>query len=178
MMRSSLLKTLVLVLIAIGTGSFFVSFKPVETEIKWYTFEEAVALSQKNPRKLYIDVYTDWCGWCKVMDKKTFKDPTVVEYVNTHFYAVKLNAEQKDTIRFQGRQFVFKQEYKANEIAVSLLNGQMSYPSGVFLDEKFNMLTVVPGYHEAPEFQSILKYFGENIYLNKNWQEYQQSQGK
>ncbi len=157
--------------------STLTSFKPdptpLQSRVKWYTFEEAVQLSQANPKKLFIDVYTDWCGWCKRMDKDTFNDSVTAAYLNANFYPVKLNAEQKEAIKFAGKDFQFKTEYKANELAMSLLQGQMSYPSVVFLDEKFNLLTVVPGYQTPDGFKPILKYFGENIYLTKKWDEYQ-----
>ncbi len=103
-------------------------------EIKWISFEEAVELQKKNPKKIIVDVYTDWCGWCKKMDKNTYTDAEVIKQIEQHFYFVKLNAEQKEEIKYKDKVFTFKQEYKANELAVSLLNGQMSYPSTVFLD--------------------------------------------
>lgn len=142
---------------------------------KWITFEQAVKILPQSPKPLLIDVYTDWCGWCKVMDKNTFSNPEVSNYLINNFHAVKLNAETKDTIYVGDKVFVFKPEYKSNELAISLLSGKMSYPSIVFLDSKLQLLTVVPGYVEAPQMMEILKYFGEGIYLSKNWEEYQKS---
>ena len=63
-------------------------------EIQWLTMEEAYEKTQKEPKKILVDVYTDWCGWCKVMDRGTFRDEKVVAYVNEHYYAVKFDAEQ------------------------------------------------------------------------------------
>jgi thioredoxin-related protein len=142
--------------------------------INWITMEEAAAKIKKQPRKVMIDVYTDWCGWCKKMDKSTFTDPAVVAYVNKHYYAVKLDAEGKKPITLNGHTYTFKQEYKAHELAVALLQGQMSYPSTVYLDEQFNMLTPVPGYLDAKTFTKILTYFGDNHHKKMNWQEYEQ----
>ncbi len=141
-------------------------------EIKWYSFEDAVALSKKNPKKLFIDVYTHWCGWCKRMDATTFKDPAIVDYLNKNYYPIKLDAETKDTILFADKAFVFQPAYKANEIALSLLGGKMSYPSYVFLSEEFEMLTPVPGYLDVAALMNILKYFGDGIYKTVTWEEY------
>ena len=66
--------------------------------IRWLSFEEAVALHAVEPKKLFIDVYTDWCGWCKRMDKTTFVDSAVASELGGHFYAVKLNAERKELL--------------------------------------------------------------------------------
>lgn len=150
------------------------SFKiiSVENTLTWISFEQAVELQKKEPRKILIDVYTDWCGWCKKMDKYTYTDQSVINNLNTKYYLVKFNAEQKEDIQFKDKVFKFKAEYKAHELAVSLLNGQMSYPSTVFLDEDMNMLTNVPGYLTPKEINPILVYFGDNIYKTKNWKEY------
>jgi thioredoxin-related protein len=151
----------------------FNAFKPISVqEIKWISFEDAVELQKTKPKKIIVDVYTDWCGWCKKMDKNTYTDAEVIKQIEANFYFVKLDAEQKEEIKYKDKVFSFKQEYKANELAVSLLNGQMSYPSTVFLDEDMNLLTVVPGYLTPKDMNPILKYFGENIYKEKNWKEY------
>ncbi|MDR0419647.1 MAG: DUF255 domain-containing protein, partial [Prevotellaceae bacterium] len=114
-------------------------------QMKWYSFEEAVALSEKKPRKIFIDVYTDWCGWCKVMDRNTFSNPSIAEYMNKNYYSVKLNAEMTDTVRFKGHIFVNPSSSRrsSHQLAVSLLNGKMSFPSVVFMNEQFQILQVI-----------------------------------
>jgi thioredoxin-related protein len=143
-----------------------------DATIQWMSFEEAVAKSKLEPKKMFIDVYTHWCGWCKKMDASTFKDPAIVKYMNDKYYAVKLDAETHDTIHFFDKTFIYKAENKTNEIAISLLNGQMSYPSFVFLDEKFNMLSPLAGYQQADQLMRVLVYFGDNIYSVKKWDDY------
>jgi thioredoxin-related protein len=147
-------------------------------KIKWYDFEEAVAASKKNPKKMFLDMYTDWCGWCKKMDQSTFINPVIVEYMNKHFYAVKFNAERKDTVNYNGKAYVNPNptgKRSSHQLAQALLNGRMSYPSFVFLNEKQEMITIVPGYRKAPEFESILVYIGGDIYQTKKWEEFSAS---
>lgn len=170
MRKLTIITSISLVFILVLFQSF--EQKSVPTTLKWISFEEAVALQSKEPRKILIDVYTDWCGWCKKMDKQTYTDESVIQHLNDKYYLVRLNAEQKEDIVYKDKVFKYKTEYKANELAVSLLNGQMSYPTTVFLDENMNMLTVVPGYLTPKDLNPILKYFGENIYKEKNWKEY------
>ena len=129
--------------------------------LKQYSINEIRQLSAQKPKKLVIDVYTDWCSWCKKMDKSTYQNEGIIQQINEDFYFVKLNAETRDSIFFDNKIFTFQNQYKANEFAVALLNGQMSYPSTVFLDEKFALLTVVPGYLTAKDLSPILKYFGK-----------------
>jgi thioredoxin-related protein len=145
----------------------------VTESIKWMSFEEAVTRSRQKPRKIFIDVYTSWCGWCKKMDKTTFAEDSVISYMNANYYAVKLDAETKDTIHFNEKHFVYQPEYKANELAISLLSGKMGYPSYVFLDENFGMLTPpVQSYMTKEDLMPLLTFFGDNIYKNKTWEEY------
>jgi thioredoxin-related protein len=144
--------------------------------INWMSFEEAVKKSDANPKKIFIDVYTDWCGWCKKMDASTFMEDTVINYLNKNYYAVKLNAETRDTIRFRGKEFMFMPEYKSNELAISLLGGKMGYPSYVLLDEKYTMLTPpVQSYLNKEDLMPILVYYGDEINKTKSWEEYQES---
>lgn len=176
---------IILVIIAMGlflSAFVFVSSPssyPVEGEkIKWYTFQEAVELSKKEKKKIFIDVYTDWCGWCKVMDKNTFAHPVIAKYMNQKFYAVKLNAEMKDTIFFNNYNFINpspKTQRSTHQLASSLLNNKLSYPTVVFLDENFSMLTQVPGYQKPEQMEPILKYFGENVYPTVNWDDFAKS---
>ncbi len=133
--------------------------------IKWLSFEEAVKLNAKKPRKMIIDVYTDWCGWCKVMDKQTFSDPIIIEYVNANYYAVKLDAEMKDKLTFQGVDYEFTVTNGTkgyHTFAAKLLDGKLSYPSTVVLDEEYNRIGLVPGFLRPEQFDQMLKYYGGN----------------
>ena len=163
----------VLLLIAITIASNAIAQKVI-----WYTFSEAVKLNEEAPRKILVDVYTDWCGWCKVMDEQTFQDPIISKILNEKYYAVKFNAERKDTVIFQGNTFVNAGEGSRppHQLAVAMLNGKMSYPSIVFLDEKNQLVTAVPGFQKPEQMEPLLMYIFESLYeKNMNFQEYTQN---
>lgn len=119
-----------------------------ETTINWLTIEEAQELAKKEPRKVFIDVYTDWCGWCKKMDKVTFSDEEVVEYANKHFYAVKLKADSDKKVMFHDKEVT--QAELARALRVS------GYPTIVFFDETFSKFQPVSGFRQANEFKKML----------------------
>jgi thioredoxin-related protein len=141
-----------------------------KTVVKWYNIEEAVKLNAKEPRKIFLDVYTDWCSWCKVMDRNTFSNEKIAEYLNTYYYPVKLNAEGKEPIKFGEKTYNFNPQYRSHDLAVSILQGQMSYPSIAYMDENLQMITVVPGYQRPEDIHPILVYFGQNHYKTVNWE--------
>jgi len=146
-----------------------------QEKIKWISFEEAVELSEKKPKHIFIDVYTDWCGWCKKMDASTFVDPVIVDLMNDHFYAVKFDAEQKDTINFLDTDFVNPNpegRRSSHQLAQALLKGKMSYPSFVFLNAKKEWLTVLNGFTKSPDMEKVLTYFGENVYEKQSWEDF------
>lgn len=149
--------------------------------VKWMTFEKAVEKSKTEKRKIFIDVFTDWCGWCKVMDKKTFPDAEIAKLLNEKFYAVKLDAEQTEDVVFRGTTFKFipSGNNGYHQLAAALLNNQMSYPNFVFLDEDFRIIpiyqgsTSLPGYRKPQEFHVFLSYIGNDFYQKMNINEYQ-----
>ena len=139
--------------------------------ITWMKWEDAIAANKKKPKLIFVDVYTSWCGWCKVMDQKTFTDPKVIDYINQKYYAVKLDAEQKEDITIGTQKYVWQNGY--NQAGVQLLQGKMSFPTIVYLDEKFNMIQPVPGYQDAKQFHQIITYFGDDQYKKGEWEKYQ-----
>ena len=155
----------------------FLSFTHIENEtstVKWYTWEEAVKASEKEKRKIFVDVYTDWCGWCKEMDKTTFNASNIAKYLNDDFYAVKLNAEQKQDIQFREHTFKFVKQGRRgyHQLAYELLNGRMSYPTVIVLDENFARILIAPGYQKANDFEYVLKFAAEEHYKSKSWQDF------
>jgi thioredoxin-related protein len=141
-------------------------------KINWISLEEAFSKVQTSPKKVLVDVYTDWCGWCKVMDQKTFTDPEVVKYVNENYYAVKFNAESKKDVKIGSTLYKFDASNRAHEAAIALLQGKMSYPSIVYLDEKFSMIQPVPGYMEAKAFHQVITFIGGNHHLSEKFDTY------
>lgn len=150
-------------------------------EVEWMSWQQAMAQSQADdtPKKVFIDVYTDWCGWCKKMDKDTFQNPEVAQYMSDNFYMVKLDGEGKEPIEFRGTTYKFVPSGRKgyHELAAALLKGRLSYPTVVFMDEDLNVLSPVPGYQKPAPFLNIARYFGDNIYKEQDWKTYS-GQGK
>jgi len=146
--------------------------------VKWYTIEEAEKLFNKSPRPFFIDTYTDWCGWCKKMDAETFTNSVIADILNSKFYPVKFDAEGKEDVTFLGTTFVNDGKAgRTHQLAVALLQGQLSYPTVVFMlheDGKFSV-SPVPGFREAKEMEVILNYFADQAYKTQKFADFQKN---
>jgi len=127
--------------------------------VHWYTLEEALAAHEDEPKKIFIDMYTDWCGWCKVMDKKTFTDASVIHQLNENYYPVKFDAEGTAPVAFKGRtyNFIASGRKGIHELAYNLLDRSPSYPSFVVLDENLNRENIIKGYQTVERFLPMIK---------------------
>ncbi len=134
------------------------------SNIQWYTLDKAVELAKENPRPIMLDVYTDWCTWCKFLMKTTFANQGIADYINNNFYAARFNAETFDTVSYQGKKFFNRRigSRPSHDLSAILLDGKLSYPSIVFFDREGNK-TIVPGYKEPKDIEPFLVYFAENI---------------
>ena len=171
------------------TAISFFSWKSPETEkpqeeIKWLTMEEALTLHKRQPRKIIVDMYTDWCGWCKKMDREVYENPGIVKYLNENYYVVKFNTEKyTNDIEYAGNTFKFIPPPNGgrngiHELAYLLMNRQASYPTTVFINEELQPIQAIPGYQQADFFEVVITYIGEDKYKNTPWTEYQSSYKK
>ena len=160
-----------------------------QDQINWMNWDQMMAKRQSDsiPKKVFIDLYTGWCGWCKRMDATTFEQKAIVDYMNQKYYAVKFDAETRDTVNFNGIQFVnsdplFKKRAinsrgKPHWFAHSILDGKLSYPSYALLDENLIRLAIYNGFKQQEELIGILFFFGADQHkyyhnlLYKQWNE-------
>lgn len=167
----------------------FVAFLPLLVsaqggEINWLTIEEAQAAQKKVPKKIMMDVYTHWCGPCKMLDAQTFQNTDVAKYVNENYYAVKFNAEHPAAVNFKGKDYANPNfdPSKTGRNGVHELSralGVSAYPTVIFLDEDLNTISPVTGYKTAQQLELYLKFFFSNEYKDvttkEQWQEYQKN---
>ncbi len=160
---------------------FFVSLIDAQ-EVEWISMNEALEAQEKEPKKIFLDVYTTWCGPCKAMDKKTFNHPDVAKYLNENFYAVKFNGEGTETVFYNDFEYTNpnhdpnRKGRNAQHLFAAALKVQ-AYPTVVFFDEEANIISPVRGYKSAQQLEVYLKMINENHYkeitTSEAWKDYQ-----
>jgi len=149
----------------------------VAQEINWVTLEEAIELQKKEPKKIFMDVYTNWCGPCKLLDRKTFHNKDVVDYINEHYYAVKFNAEGNSSIEYKDKTFTnpnydpkkANRRNSAHQFARALKVS--AYPTMVFFNEKGDYISPITGYLKPQQLELYLKLFKTDKYKEMTTQE-------
>ena len=150
--------------------------KPEErVTINWLTLEQAIEKSKTEKRKIFVDVYTSWCGWCKHMDSTTFVSGSVAKYLNEHYYPVKFNAEQQNDIVFKDKTYKFKKSGTRghHELAAEWLNNRLTFPTIVFLDENMSLIQPLAGYQDATKMEAIINYFATDSHKKTPWESYE-----
>lgn len=142
-------------------------------KLKWMTLKEAQEAMQIEKRPILIDLYTDWCGWCKVMDRKTYTNPKVIAYLQEHFYPVKLNAETREALTWNEKTYNFNSTNRTNDFAIFLTYGRLSYPTTVIIPTDNSGPQPVPGYLEPKDLELFVRYFGDGKYGKQPFDAYQ-----
>jgi thioredoxin-related protein len=141
-----------------------------EASFPWRSVTEALTEAPAMQKLILLDVYTDWCGWCKRMDRDTYADSTVGSYIAQRFVAAKMNPEKAGSLTFQGK------EISQGEFAQSLgING---YPATAFITSDMEVIGVAPGYWPAEDFHLLLRYMAEGFHKTTEWEEFRAQNGK
>ena len=139
--------------------------------IDWISIEDAVNKGLSEPRKLFIYIYSDNCGWCKRMNEVSFSDTIIISYINANYYPVKLNSSLSQDVILGSRTYKFipadpsKNSPSYHELVVTLLNGRMAFPAISFISEKMEYMGVEFGFKNPPLLEAWLHFIGENEYL-------------
>jgi len=146
-----------------------------QEKINWLSFEDAIASNKKTPKPILIDVYTDWCGYCKKMDVTTYANKTIIKAINKNFYAVKLDGEGKKDIIYNDQTFKFQKSGRNgyHQLPAFLMDGKLSYPTTILLSKTEEKLQSIPGYLDKKTFEKILGFFSAENYKTNNWKDFE-----
>jgi len=145
-----------------------------QAKVNWLDFPTLERAMEEDPRLVLIDFYTSWCGWCKKMDKGTFKDERVVKAMSDYFHVVKFDAEHKGLITFQNTAFDYVPYGRRgfHELALGFMQEKMSFPTLVILNQDYHIMQAFKGYKTADDLLPILEYIGSGKYKQQKWEDF------
>jgi thioredoxin-related protein len=135
-----------------------------KVELKWNKFDEGLALAKKNNKKILVDVYADWCKWCKKMDAEVFSSDTIAPYLQKNYILIKLNGESQEKLNYK--------DEKMTASAFAQGFGVTGFPTVIFLEPTGDAITKVSGFIDAQNFLPMITFFGDDHYKKMTWQEY------
>ena len=124
-------------------------------QIKWYSYEEGMALGVSESKKVFINFYADWCKFCKTMDRQTFQDPGIISYLNSHFISIKVDVEREKSVA---------EKYNINPL-----------PDSWFLSETGDVIGNRPGYLSAEDLMPILQFIKTESFLKMSYRQFKES---
>ena len=151
-----------------------------QSQVNWMSLEEAVIAQKNEPRKIVMDVYTSWCGPCKMMMANTFTNPDVIAFMNQNYYSVKFDAESKDPINFKGHLFEnpgYREGVRGRNSTHQLSRELRvnAYPTLVYFDEKAELIAPISGYKTPGQLEMYLKFFAKEFtsgLQQEEWEEF------
>jgi thioredoxin-related protein len=165
-------KVICFFLLPVAMALSMVSAKVDKPGVNWISLDELASVYSNNPKPILFDVYTDWCGWCKEMDRITYHHKKLVPYLNENYYAVKFDAESKEVLRFNGKDYAYDENMRMNTLAIYMLNGRMEFPTTVFLPDMYATPAALPGFMKAKEMEAPLRFFAEGNFRTQTFVEF------
>ncbi len=167
-------KTILFALILLVTVG--VSHINAQESLQWYTVDQIEQVVRKHHKKVLIEVFTNWSDGFRQLERNALNRQQIISYLNDKFLTVKFDAETRADVNFRNKtyHFVSQSGVGFNELASELLQGQMVYPTLVFLDENMNLIQTIQ-YRSPEQFEMIITYFGDDNHKKMPWKKYEQN---
>jgi thioredoxin-related protein len=133
-------------------------------ELKWNSYSEAISIAKETNKKVLVDVFTTWCGWCKKMDKDVYANAEIKAYLEKNFVLAKLNAESLKQHTLDSA--------TVTEAQISKAFGITGYPTTLFLNNEGKAITLIPGYIKVDVFKNVLIFINEEFYKTTSWDDF------
>ena len=131
---------------------FILSLSSMAQDINWVTFDSLYNLTQKEPKPIMVFIHTDWCKYCLMQEKITFKDSSIISELNENYYCLKLNAESSKQIYFLNRIYTKKGNNHSLSWVLGAQNNELIFPTTVVLSPQFQITNRWVGYLSKEQF--------------------------
>lgn len=132
--------------------------------LNWLSYNEGLTLAEKENKYVLINFYTDWCGYCKKMDREAYSDKEIIKTISQNFVTIKINAEAESKVVENGKEITERELAKLYQVS--------GYPTIWFLESDRKRIAPLPGYVPPQQFKIVLNYIGEGWYKSISFEEY------
>lgn len=145
-----------------------------DSGVRWVSLEEALAYQKENPKKILIEIYTDWCRVCHKLDQLSLSQQHIAEYINENYYPVKFDAESKKPVYFMGQKYEYKRVVNSgyHTFAYKITHGRLNYPTLVFMDTDCSIIQSINGFQTPSRLIRILTYFADDYNKRIPWNDF------
>lgn len=127
------------------------------TEIVWMSYDAGLAKAKAEDKHIFVNFTTSWCGWCKKMNKTTFKEDEILGILADNFVSIKVDGDSKNELDIDG--------YKITEQNLTRSEFQVrSYPTYYFLTPEGGKLGAARGYQNKEQLSKVLTFVAERQY--------------
>ncbi len=142
-------------------------------KIKWVDFNTAMALREKQNKKIFMFTYTQWCEFCQYAENHLLIDDQFVAEINEHYIPILFDAETDEIIKFAGVELKKQEESGYHELPIIFANGKLKFPSMFFFNEDMKLISSVNGIQDnEEEFATYAHYLSSDAYLHESWSDY------
>ncbi|NOZ35506.1 MAG: DUF255 domain-containing protein [Chlorobi bacterium] len=139
-------------------------------KIHWKTLDEALKLNKKEPRKILLNFYNYNKISCSLIRTQTFNQQQIANYLNKNYYPVNIDVFSQDTLKIMGQTYINENKaYKYHQLPIAALDGKMTFPAFIILDENEKVLIKVQKYMTPENFEPLMKYYAGNFYKTENF---------
>ncbi len=149
------------------------SIKP--SSINWMTLKDALAANKLNPRYMYMTWYTSWSSPCNVMLHNAFADDIIVQFMNKHFYCVRLEAQTMDTLVWEKTYVNENKPHHYHQMVLAMLEGKLFFPAHIFFDKEGQLIQRDQVFLSKPDFYMLANFIATGSYKSMKVNEYRKT---
>jgi len=130
--------------------------------LQQHHFSDLEDLMAKEERLIAVFLHADWCKFCRNMEQTTLKNKRVINWLNTEYYFISFDGEQKEAVEFNDHVFDYEPRGRNSGIhelarALGSMGGELTFPAFVILNSEYEIVFQYNAFLTAGAMADILQ---------------------